>query len=199
MFLSYNLIMDKSEEQNLIKECQQGNLEKFGELYDIYASSIFRFVYFRTRHKEIAQDLTSQIFLRAMEKVDSFNSSRGQFSSWLYRIAKNLLIDHWRVKKADLNVDDFWNLSSSEDIAHVAQMEERVTEVRELLKKLNSEQREIIVLRVWDELSWREIAEILGKNEAACKMNFSRTLAGLKNEDIIAAILIIAIFLKNLF
>jgi len=193
------LIMDKSEEQNLIKECQQGNLEKFGELYDIYASSIFRFVYFRTRHKEIAQDLTSQIFLRAMEKVDSFNSSRGQFSSWLYRIAKNLLIDHWRVKKADLNVDDFWNLSSSEDIAHVAQMEERVTEVRELLKKLNSEQREIIVLRVWDELSWREIAEILGKNEAACKMNFSRTLAGLKNEDIIAAILIIAIFLKNLF
>ena len=193
------MIMDKSEEQNLIKECQQGNLEKFGELYDIYASSIFRFVYFRTRHKEIAQDLTSQIFLRAMEKVDSFNSSRGQFSSWLYRIAKNLLIDHWRVKKADLNVDDFWNLSSSEDIAHVAQMEERVTEVRELLKKLNSEQREIIVLRVWDELSWREIAEILGKNEAACKMNFSRTLAGLKNEDIIAAILIIAIFLKNLF
>ncbi len=182
--------MEKIEEQKLIEECQRGNLEKFGEIYDFYAPAIYRFIYFRTRHKELAQDLTAQTFLKALEKIDSFKFNQGQFSSWLYRIAKNLIIDYWRAKKTELNVDDFWSLNSGEDISQDAQAKERVEKIRKMLNKLSLVQKEIITLRIWDELSWREIAEILDKTEASCKMNFMRTLDGFKNEEILAIILI---------
>ncbi|OGZ33643.1 MAG: hypothetical protein A2Y98_01785 [Candidatus Portnoybacteria bacterium RBG_19FT_COMBO_36_7] len=176
------------EEQNLIRECAQGDLEKFGALYDIYADKIYRYVFYRVRHKETAEDLVSQAFFKALEGIRSFNADKGNFSAWLYRIARNSLIDHWRKQKAHFNIDDLWSVSSQEDLESKASVKEKIGKVKEFLAKLESSQREIIVMRIWDGMTHKEISQILGRSEASVKMNFSRAIAKLRKEEILALI-----------
>jgi len=191
--------MASIEEKNLIEACARGELEKFGELYELYADRIYRFIYWRVRHKEMAQDLTSQTFFKALKSIGGFKSERGQFSSWLYLIARNTMIDHFRTKKEEVNVDDFWSLRSVSDPLAESQNQERIREVKELLEKLSAEQREIIVMRVWDGLTHREIAEILGKSEQNSKMIFSRAIAQLRGAGLALAIILVLVNFKNLF
>ncbi|MEK9181005.1 MAG: sigma factor [Patescibacteria group bacterium] len=79
----------ENSESELIIACQKGELENFGQLYDQYIDKIYRFIYYRTRHKETAEDLTAQTFQKALEGVCGYNAGRGRFSSWLYQIARN--------------------------------------------------------------------------------------------------------------
>jgi len=182
--------MQLLEEQNLIKECAEGNLQNFGGLYDFYADKIYRFIYFRVRHKETVEDLTSQTFFKALENIKTFDSAKGQFSSWLYRIAKNTVIDHYRSQKRHLDIDNFWDLSTEENLEYDVQVKEKIRKVKEHLKNLDREQREIIMMKIWDGLTHREISEILGKSEPSVKMNFSRALGKLRKGEILALILL---------
>lgn len=180
-------------EKKLIKECQKGNLENFGELYDFYAEKIYRFIYFRLHHKETSQDLTSQTFFKALEKISTYEAAKGQFSSWLYRIAQNTLIDYFRVQKNDYNIDDIWDLKSNYDLDYDTQIKEKIQNVKEYLKDLSEEQRQIIIMRVWDGLSHKEISQIIGKSENNCKMIFSRAMAKLRKEEILVIVALYAI------
>jgi len=186
--------MQLFEEQKFIEEYRQGDLEKFGAFYDFYADKIYRFIYFRTRHKETAEDLTSQTFFKALRGMTDYKQSKGQFSSWLYCIAKNTLVDHYRASKNNLDINALWGLSTKEDLVSSAEIKEQIRQVAEALIKLNEEQREIIMLRVWDGLSYKEISEILGKTEASCKMSFCRAVGKLRAEYGLA--LIILVFLS---
>ena len=178
--------MQLLEEQNLIKECAEGDLKKFGALYDFYAEKIYRFVYFRVRHKETSEDIVSQTFFKALEGIRSFNPAKGNFSSWLYKIAKNSLIDHWRMQKVHFNIDNLWNLGADENLEYDAEIKEKIQKAQEHLAKLDGPQREIIIMKIWDGLSHKEISEILGKSEASCKMTFSRAMGKLRKEEILA-------------
>jgi DNA-directed RNA polymerase specialized sigma24 family protein len=75
------------------------NREQFTEVYDLYASRIYQFIYYKTYHKETAEDLTSSTFLRAFENLHQFNPERGSIGAWIYQIARNLVTDHYRAKK----------------------------------------------------------------------------------------------------
>jgi len=169
-------------EIEIIKKCQAGNLDDFTLLYDAYVKKIYNFIYYRTQHKETAEDLTSRAFMKALEKISSFENEKGSFSSWLYRIARNSVIDYYRTKKHDADISDIWDLASEENIERDLDTKEKLKKVDEYLKNLKSEQREIIIMRVWQELSYKEIAEIIGKSEASCKMTYARALAKLKQE-----------------
>ena len=68
-------------ELQIIQACQAGNLDRFAEIYDRYIKKIYSFIYYRTGHKEIAEDITSLVFMKAIDKIGSFNSSQGSFSS----------------------------------------------------------------------------------------------------------------------
>jgi len=181
--------MTVDEEKNLIGKCRSGDQQAFGEIYDAYVRKIHDFVYFRTHHRETAQDLTSEVFLKAVKGLDGFDPARGSISSWLYRIARNTVIDHYRTRHAEMNIDDAWDLTAGSDAGADIDALMKIDSVRGELKKLKSEQREIVIMRVWQELSYKEIADILGKSEASCKMSFSRSMKQLRANLPLAALL----------
>ena len=180
-------------EAEIIKSYQAGNPQDFGLLYDAYVRQIYDFFYFRTFHKPTAEDLTSLTFFKALEKIPSFNSSRGAFRSWLYQIAKHTLIDYFRKNKPALDLDLVENVAGKHNVENEVAARLELAKVVELLKQLSLQQREIVTLRLWDDLSFKEIAEITQKSEAACKMTFGRAIQDWRE---ILALLIIFSLLK---
>jgi RNA polymerase sigma-70 factor, ECF subfamily len=160
----------------------QNHSGEFTRLYDQYVEKIYRFIYYKTHHKETAEDLTSTVFIKALEAFSSFDEGRGGFSGWIYQIARNTVIDHYRSKKSLVNVEDVWDLSDKEDIERDADASLKLEGVKEYLGRLKPEQREIVLLRVWEGMSYKEIAEATSRSEDSCKMMFSRTIRRLREE-----------------
>lgn len=165
--------------------------------YDAYVRKIYAYVYYRTQHRETAEDLTSLIFLKALDKLGSFDETRGTFSAWIYGIARNALTDHYRAARDTVDIDDVWDLRSDEDVARDVEARERVEKLRPYLQALTKDQRELVFLRLWDGLSYAEIAALTGRSEDACKMAFSRTLSRLR-KDVPASILLLMLFTQRI-
>ena len=170
------------QELKYIKKCQEGELESFAYIYDKYINKIYKYIYYRMPDKYISEDLTSQTFIKALKSISLYNKDKGSFSSWLYKIAKNNLADYYRTYKNNLDINDLWYLEDDTNIEVAADKDFKLDKVKKYLIKLNKEQKEIVILRVWDELSYSEISEIVQKSEASCKMMFSRSLEKLKQE-----------------
>ena len=169
-------------EAKIIKNCHQGQFDDFGQLYDKYIKKIYDFIFYKTHHQETAEDLTSQTFFKALNKINNFDTNQGTFSSWLYRIARNTVIDYYRSKKTDLNIEDAWDLSDDQDLEKDIDLKDKIKDIEKYLSNLKTEQREIIIMRVWQEMSYKEISEALNKSEASCKMMFSRTINKLRQD-----------------
>lgn len=176
-------------ETELITRAQSGDGDAFGELYNTYVKKIYNFIYYKTWHQETAEDLTSQTFLKALKGLKGYKTSKGKFSSWLYQIAKNIISDHYRSLKSTVDIDDIWEISDNTDIPADIDVKLKLEKVREGLLTLTTEQREIVILRVWQGLSHREISEILNKNESTVKVTFSRAVSKLKKEIVIMLLL----------
>jgi len=170
----------ENNELVLIENCQSGDSEAFGKLYDQYFKKIYSFIYYRVSQKENTEDLVSETFTKAIANINRFNIHKGTFSSWLYRIARNTVIDYYRTSKNEYSLDNIMELHSENNMANNVDISMSLEEVREKLSQLNEEQQEIIIMRVWQQLSYKEIAEILGKSEASCKMIFSRGIKELR-------------------
>jgi RNA polymerase sigma factor (sigma-70 family) len=100
-------------ESSLVLACKKGVGVACGQLYQAYVTQVYRFVYLRTRHKETAEDITSETFLKAFAHFENFDTNR-LLLPWLYRIAHNALIDHWRKERPGFSLDENWD-SPSED------------------------------------------------------------------------------------
>jgi len=181
----------------IVKSFQAGNKEDFVKLYDKYLKQIYSFIYYKTSHKETAEDLTSQTFFKALRYLDAFNFIKNSsFSAWLFTIARNSVTDHYRSSRLFKNIDDIWDLASSEDIVQNFAIKEESAQLLKYLKELDYKQREIVILRVFQDLSYREIAEITGRSESACKMDFSRALKKLKEKIPLEALILIMLMAK---
>ena len=170
----------------LVERVQKGDPVAFGALYDEYVKKIYDFIYFRTYHKETAEDLTSITFTKAYQKIGSFSGSKGNFGSWLYRIARNTVIDHYRTHKSTSDILEAYDLSDRTNIEIDFDVQDKLRKVQQYLSGLNPEQRELVIMRVWDGLSYKEISEIMGKSEDALKVSFSRIMAKMKKETMFA-------------
>ncbi len=179
------------DEAQIIAKCQQGNLEYFTELFDLYQKKIYSFIYFRTHHKETAEDITSLTFTKALEHFKKFDAAKGKFSSWLYQIARNNIIDHYRASVPTVDINDAWDLAASSNVERDAETAIRLEKVKNYLNTLPARQRDIIIMRVWDDMSHIDIAEILEISEANSKMIFSRALEKLRAEAGMALILLL--------
>jgi RNA polymerase sigma-70 factor, ECF subfamily len=166
-------------EKELIENSQRGDSEAFGRLYDRHVRTIYDFIYYKTRHKETAEDLTSQTFFKALKNISSVDPDRA-IVSWLYKIAHNSVLDHYRTMRHQDDIDDCYDLSDDTDVVGALDNAEEVKKVKDYLHKLTPLERDVVIMRVWQELSYKEIADIIGKSEANSKMIFSRTLKKLR-------------------
>lgn len=170
------------DEKDIVSNCQKGKIDDFSVLYYKYVKKIYKFVYYKVQHRETAEDLTSQTFMKALDKIGSFSNERSSFSTWLYTIARNNVIDFYRTNKNNFDINDIWDLEDNTDIERDADAKGKLEKVEKYLKELKAEQREIIMLRVWEDMSYKEIAEITGKSEGNCKIIFFRAIRTLKDK-----------------
>lgn len=183
------------KEREAIRAMKNGDNEQFVVLYDLYMEKIYRFLFFRLHHKELAEDLTSQTFLQAYSKFHQYDSEKGAFGAWLYRVARNLMIDEVRRKKPIESIDQHYDLKDDTNIENDTDRGLNREAVQKLMASLPEDARELLTLRLWDELSYAEIAAVTGKNEGALKMQFSRLIKKLQETTpaILLALLIINI------
>jgi RNA polymerase sigma-70 factor (ECF subfamily) len=148
-------------EKELIDLCQSGKLDYFSELYETYAEAIYKFVYLKTYDKEESEDITSKTFMKAFEKIHTFKNIDGSnFKAWLYRIAYNLVIDTYKSKKEQISMEDILEIGYQNDFAKNLDNKDQIKEVFAYFDTLNPRHKEIIVMRLWDDLSYKEISEI---------------------------------------
>jgi RNA polymerase sigma-70 factor (ECF subfamily) len=160
----------------LVEKAQGGDSEAFGLIYDRYVDTVFRFIYFRVGNRQLAEDLTSDTFLRALKRIGSFTWQGRDLGAWLVTIARNLVADHFKSGRYRLEVTAGDVLDADrEDRGPEGSPEsavvDHITNVALLsaVKRLNPEQQECIVLRFLQGFSVAETAQAMGKNEGAIK------------------------------
>ena len=146
--------------------------------YDSYASDIYRYVVLRISTKEVAEDLVSEIFLSAWKHRARYNPDKASAKTWLFTIAKNALIDHYRKTKPQSEL--FENIKDGTDLMETTHWNLLSDEIQKALQLLTEEQREIVELRVWHGFSHAEIAQLISKDERAVRVMFHRSLQSLK-------------------
>lgn len=189
--------MDDQQQRDVVAAVA-GDRNAFGRLYDLHIRDIYDFLYYKTHHVETAQDLTSQTFMKALRSIASFDSTRASFRTWLYTIARRTVIDHYRKTKPTANIEDAFDIASDTDIERDAHLSQLMVQVQPLLAQLSAQQREIVLLRLWQGKSYAEIAEIIGKSESACKMLFSRTMRVLQKSAPSLSALLALMFIPRL-
>ena len=165
------------EEGHLVHQAKSGDSEAFAQLYDAYVERVYRYVYFRVSDDQTAEDLASQVFLKAWEGLERFEMKGSPFVAWLYTIAHNLVVDHYRTRKDCVALEEVIPLASEED-----PLDEQVwvtfdlETMRDALQFLNEEQQQVLTLRFIAELSTGHIAKIMGKREGAIRALQMRAL-----------------------
>ena len=180
----------------LVVQIQAGDRDAFSQIYSSFINRIYKYIFYRIYAKEIAEDLTSQTFLKAVEKIHSYKSNKGSFAAWLYRIARNLVIDYLRSNRIKDDIFTLTHLSQEDDVEKTVLQKESLEQLQNFMDGLEINQREIILLRVWDGLSYKEISQVMGKSEKNCKMIFSRALAKLRSDFSTAAVLVLFFLFK---
>ena len=158
----------------LVERAQTGDAEAFGELYDRYVDLIYRYIYYRVGTAQIAEDLTSETFLRALRRITSFTWQGKDVGAWFVTIARNLIADHYKSGRyrLEMTTDDVSEVgpvptTAGPEAAVLEAMQNKV--LLQAVKQLNPEQQECIVLRFLQGLSVAETAQIMGKNDGAIK------------------------------
>ncbi|WP_436774148.1 ECF subfamily RNA polymerase sigma factor, BldN family [Yinghuangia sp. YIM S09857] len=174
----------------LVELAQDGDGEAFAQLYDNYLDTVYRYIYYRVGGRAIAEDLTSETFLRALRRIGTFTWQGRDFGAWLVTIARNLVADHFKSSRFRLEVTTGEMLDANEV---EASPEDCVLEslsnaaLLDAVRRLNPQQQECVTLRFLQGLSVAETARIMGKNEGAIKTlqyRAVRTLARLLPEDV---------------
>ncbi len=147
----------------------ESTAEAFARLYEQYLPKVFRYISYRITDKHMAEDLTSTVFEKALTKFRTYSSEKAGFSTWIFSIARNTLIDHYRVNQKDPNVP----LESAVPVpAESTSIEEKMARDEECrilemcLHQLSTNEQEIISLKFGAEMTNRQIARMIGLSES---------------------------------
>ena len=160
----------------------QADISAFGPLYESYFQAIFRYCVIRTADRSKAEEICSQVFLNAMENLHKYRWQGAPFGAWLYRIAGNLIKNHYRDHKPLIELDKMENQLGTDTDALFDRLEdaERYDLARLLLEKLEAPCQTLVSLRFYEMMSYTLIAKQVRKSEAACKMALKRCLGKMK-------------------
>jgi RNA polymerase sigma-70 factor (ECF subfamily) len=174
----------------LVELARKGDKDAFGQLYDHYHVSVFRFLYYRTRSTTLAEDLTSETFFRALRSMNNFRWQGKDFGAWLMTIARNLTTDHFKAGKTRLEqtTEDMGLHDDATDGPETEVLESMTNELLlGALKQLPAEQQDCLVMRFLQGMSIAETALVLERSEGAIKqlqLRGVRNLAKLVPEGI---------------
>jgi RNA polymerase sigma-70 factor (ECF subfamily) len=176
---------DKEHLKELVARAQMGDEGAFAVLYEEYFTPLYRFLYFRVADQQEAEDLAQATFVKAWGALKRYReTANASFSSWLYAIARNTLIDHWKKKKdVSFGTDEAFNAIIDADQDPITQFRQNDTgrKVREAIQGLSEDQRDVVVMKFIQDMSNKEIAEALGKTEEAVRQLQFRALRMLRS------------------
>jgi RNA polymerase sigma-70 factor (ECF subfamily) len=176
-------LVDNDEDEILFDEIRQ-NPMAFTVLYRRYLSRIYRYLYFKTGNPDDAEELTSQVFLAALEAIPHYDH-RGQFSTWLFSIARRKVADFYRTRYMQFPFKVSKTSSSSnpeDDPLTLVIVQEDQKELQEILSTLKDDEQELLRLRFAARLQFSEIAALLKRNPSSVKMAYYRLLARLASK-----------------
>ncbi|MBN1310463.1 MAG: sigma-70 family RNA polymerase sigma factor [Anaerolineae bacterium] len=158
-----------------------------GELYNRHWPAVFRYLYYRVGDRQAAEDLTAEVFARMLEALPRYRPTGVPFKAWLFQIARNLAVDHFRKvgKRVAVSLDPEMEnqmVNHLEESPH-ARVERNLTNERlqSALATLNPDQRDVVIMRIIGEMPIREVAQALGKSEDAVKALQRRGLLALRS------------------
>jgi len=165
----------------LVQRCQGGDQQAWAEIVRQFSRRIYNLAYRFTSSHGAAEDLTQEVFIRVYRSLDQYDSSLGDLSNWLMRLARNLIIDDYRKRQrtptdsGDDLADHEYRLRTSLDSPHRAlERQERRLQVLAAINKLSPDLRECVILRDIEELTYQEIVELLQIPEGTVKSRINR-------------------------
>jgi len=173
---------DKEKVEELVLRAQRGDTDAFGELYDLYVDGIYRYIYFRVDREE-ALDMTENVFLKVWENLKSYRKVNNKFfSSWLYRIAHNIVVDYYRMRKEVVDISKLHLPDEKRMNDPVVLAEQSLSQdvLKEAIGKLNKQYRQLILLKFINGLDNREIAGIMRRSEGNLRILKFRALKSLR-------------------
>ena len=165
----------------LVEKAAGGNFTAFGELYSFYLDQIYRYVFYHVRDRMTAEDITEEVFIKAWKAISSCKGKEKTFLAWLYRIARNHLINTVRSTKKVTSIEKDNLIDVIESKTRVEEEIEN-RELLEMITRLPENQKQVILLKFIEGLDNREIAKIMGKNEGAIRISQMRALATLREK-----------------
>ncbi len=172
---------DPVEVTRLVERAKDGDPQAFGLLYDRFQPEILRYLTHRTRDPEVAQDLAQQVFLKAWQAIPRFEQRGVPFKAWLYRMAHNQMVDHFRTRKVTSELGDF-DLPDDADQESALLTGEMNEALQRALERLSEDHRQVLTLRFLMEKSAREIGEVMGRKEVTVRGLQMRALQALRRE-----------------
>lgn len=177
----YHHTEEKLQQELQFVKAAQKDPRRFAPLYDKYHEQIFRYIYQRMDDKDLAFDVTSQVFLKALNNIERYEYRGVPFSSWLYRIAKSEVYQSFREKKTRRTV----NVESVQLEGFIEEWEEDTTEenrkiLLDVISTLKEEEVQLVEMRYFEKRSYREIGEILELTENNAKVKTHRILNKMK-------------------
>ena len=163
---------EHAEMWQLVQAARDGDGEAFGRLYDRYVDAVFRFIYYRVNDRALAEDFTSETFLRALRRISGVSYQGRDIGAWFMTIARNIVFDHvksarFRLETTTAEIRDSSDSADGPELAVLTKLTN--TRLLQAVDALNDEQKECIVLRFLNGLSVAETAEVMGKNDGAIK------------------------------
>jgi len=169
------------DEKALIELAKRRDPAAISELYQRNVDAIYKYVSYRVSDSNIAEDLTAEVFLRALESIETFTDTGFPFSAWLFKIAHARVVDHWRRqhRRPQAELDESIADDSHNDVHSALDAEMNIAALSQALRLLSADQQQVLVLKFSSGLSNNEIAHILNKTEGAVKALQHRGLASL--------------------
>ncbi len=183
--MSGSELNERSEEiEELVLMSQKGDRDAFGKIYDILINPIYRYVYYRVRSVD-AEDIVETVFLKVWENIHQYRRKKHSFSSWVFRIAHNLVVDYYR-SSPNNRMDELNEQLPDVNREHnpIKKTQNALTKeiLKEAISNLKKTYQEIIIHKFINELSNSELAEILGKSEGSLRILQHRALKALRRE-----------------
>jgi len=175
--------VDDAALERLVDQARSGDADAFGQIFDLYHDPVYRYIASRVRRPADAEDLTQNVFVKALEALPRYESRGVPFGGWLFRLARNTVIDHVRTHRehADLeSVGELLGGAAAPD--EIAAARQDMDAVAVALEALTVEQRDALALRFFAGLSAREAAVAMGKQEGTIRGLQFRAIAALRRQ-----------------